>query len=118
MSFDETLIEYGRLKLEEQEINLKIGKEVKRQHFNVKEDGEQIQLFRYFDFNKNDLEYGDRQLELEEWAEEIEEELKQETYDLLELIKERRIIRFDLSYSKGKITKRAIKMYKENNNEY
>ena len=113
MDINKNLLEYGKLKLKEQEINSKISEEVKKQYFHLEEEKEQIQLFRYFDFNKHDLEYGEEPYLLEEWADEIDEKLKQETYDLLKLINERKCIRYNLGIKKSVITKYAIKLIKE-----
>lgn len=114
MDINKTLIAYGQLKLREQELNAEISKIVNFYYTDGDaEEKEDIQLFRYFAFNKQDLEIGDQSLELEEWAEEIDEEIDPETYTLLKLINERKLVKYKMGYRKMVVTKYAIKLCKE-----
>lgn len=112
MDINKNLLEYGKLKIELKEINLKIKKIIELECIDLDEKEEKIQLFRYFESNKH-REPMERFLDIEEWSEELEEEIKPISYELLELIKKRTVIKYKLGYKKMVITKYAIKLVKE-----
>lgn len=109
MDLTKTLIIYGELKVREKEINKRI-KEIVNIYYDDEIDKQDIQLFRYFNFNKQDLEEREEPFTLEQWAREFNEEIDPETYELFDLIKERKIVRYKLGYRKMVITKFAIKL--------
>lgn len=124
INIEQTLIEYGRLKLELQTLDDRI-----KTLFNHQYEDEESQLSEYFNYCKSFRENKDifnrdgyyEMYDIEEWAKEWGQEfdnkphLKEVTkasYELIELIKRRQQVRFELRYKKASITKYSIKAYK------
>lgn len=129
MDINQTLLEYGKLKIKDKELSKEISRlfEYQADH----EEGQLSEFFNYYkDFMKNERRFtGNGYTEpdsIEDWAEDWGAafasdrkltEVTETSYKILDLIKERKAVRNDIRAKKIAITKYAFKLVKEENNE-
>ena len=102
MDINKNLIEYSKLNLQLKEINESIY-----EIFDFyKENLVEVQLFKYFKYNKENW----TNLTLEQWGKEENQIIDKLSYELLELFKQKRNIKQRINYRKRNIINYGIEL--------
>jgi len=102
MDIEKVLFEYGILNKKMNKINERIEYLIDL----CRDIERNIQIFRYFDYNKT----SEKELSIDQWADEVSEDIYDDTYELLDLIKEKKKLKRKIYYRKSLIIKYSINL--------